>query len=710
MANIGLFTYLAASLSFALLAALLVMHWRVKPLGPSLFVACSVTAVWAAATALSTVSALASLALLQLIELVRNASWLFFLLQLLGLQSHGTPWLIRARRWRRIFFPALTIVLALVLLRPLLPPQLASGAGYDELIAALWLIQAVLGLLMIEQLFRNATAAERWSIKYLCLGLGVVFSYDFFMYSETLLFRQMDSALWQARGLVSAVVTPLLAVAIGRNSNWRVNLHVSRHVIFHTVTLMGAGLYLLGMALTGYLIKYLGGSWGSVLQMSFLAAAAALLLSLLFSGKLRAQLRVLLSKHFFSYRYDYREEWLKFTQALAGLNDNVGEGIIRIMATLVGSPAGLLWTAVEGQPMRLLANWQMPPPEQAGEGLGTLPLWLANSDWVIDLHEWRRTPDLYAALNLPQWLQRHDPLWLIVPLTFRDRVEGVLMLKKALLKQSINWEDRDLLKTAGRQAATHLAQYLASKALIEARQFDAFNRLSAFVVHDLKNILAQQALLVSNAARHRNNPVFIDDMISTVDNSVARMRRLMEQMRSGVRSGPAGTVQLADLLTDIIHIRASCLPLPSADFCTGDCAVNADRERLATVFSHLIQNAQEASDPGGTLTIKLSRNGHMATVVITDSGCGMDETFIRERLFHPFESTKGLTGMGIGTFESRDYIRQLGGDIHVVSRPAEGSTFTVTIPACSVPLASISAVGTPIARATMDSKAWGSKA
>jgi putative PEP-CTERM system histidine kinase len=455
-------------------------------------------------------------------------------------------------------------------------------------------------------------------------------------------------------------------------------------VVFHTVTLMGAGLYLLIMGLTGYFIRFMGGSWGAVLQMGFWAAACALLLSLLFSGKLRARARVFLSKHFFSYHYDYREEWLKFTQALAGLNHNVAEGIIRILAPLASSPAGLLWASNDNQPMRLLAHWQIPPPE-AGQELGHLGDWLQRTGWVIDLLEWRRTPEIYGDLVLPDWIRDDRQLWLIIPLMFRERVEAVVILKKSDIKHSINWEDRDLLKTAGQQAATHLAQHLASKALVEARQFDAFNRLSAYVVHDLKNILAQQSLIISNAAKHRNNPAFVDDMILTVENSVARMQRLMEQMRSGNRSAPAGIVSLPALLRDVIAGRRGHMPAPQVSFTVDDCAVEADRERLTTVFNHLIQNAQEATDPQGSVVVRLSGNRDWVKIDIEDNGRGMDEEFVQERLFRPFESTKGLTGMGIGAFESREYIRQLGGDIRVASTPGSGSVFHVTIPVAQWP-------------------------
>jgi putative PEP-CTERM system histidine kinase len=311
--------------------------------------------------------------------------------------------------------------------------------------------------------------------------------------------------------------------------------------------------------------------------------------------------------------------------------------------------------------------------------LGNLASWVKRDGWVVDLLEWRSSPDLYADLELPGWLRDHPRLWLIIPLFFQEELEGLLFLARTDLKGSVDWEDRDLLKTAGRQAAALLAQQRLSMALVEARQFDAFNRLSAYVIHDLKNILAQQSLMVSNAQKHRENPAFIDDMIGTVENSVKRMQRLMDQMRSGMRNAEASNIDLAYLLERAIEGRVDFRPLPRLTVVAA-ATVNADRDRLGTVFGHLLQNAQEATPDGGSIDVTLSCDEGFATVEISDSGSGMSEEFVRERLFKPFVSTKGLTGMGIGAFESREYVRLLGGDIVVKSTEGQGSTFLVRLP------------------------------
>jgi putative PEP-CTERM system histidine kinase len=314
------------------------------------------------------------------------------------------------------------------------------------------------------------------------------------------------------------------------------------------------------------------------------------------------------------------------------------------------------------------------------DGLPALAGWLQKSEWIIDMKEWRQAPDVYEDLAPPTFLAETPRAWLIIPLLFGERLQGILLLRESDLQTEINWEDRDLLKVAGRQAASHLAQYQANQALVESRQFEAFNRLSAYVIHDLKNILAQQSLIVSNAAKHRDNPAFIDDVLDTVQNSVGRMTRLMEQMRSGVRGIASKNVNLGELLREAVDSHSKTGPCPILSTPEESLLVVADREQLATVFTHIIQNAQEATTRDGQVTVRAFEGEHHVTVEIEDDGIGMEEDFLRNRLFKPFDSTKGLTGMGIGAFESREIVRKLGGDIQVASTPGAGSLFRIVLP------------------------------
>lgn len=679
--NIGLYSYLAACVSFGFLALLLLITGRQRPFAFLLIIASFSTSLWAGVIALGTLAEYPPVRLMTFSELLRDACWTLLLLRIIAIQFEGALSLLASPRAIRLFAVGFGICAALLFGVDLLSDT--SGVSVEStrtIVLMIWLSISLTGLVLIEQVFRSASESQRWSMKYLCLGLACLFGYDFFMYAEGLLFQQLDTSLWQARGLVSAIAVPLLAVAIARNTDWQSGLHVSRDVVFHSVTLIAAGLYLIAMSLMGYAIRFLGGTWGSVLQTTFFIAMGALLAVLLFSAKLRAKLRVFLSKHFFSYKYDYREQWLNFTRALADIeDDDIPTGIARAMVPLVGAQAGLLFVR-EGDDFQLLANYQMPYPE-GDLDMTELASWLTATEWVIDIEEWQLNPARYSNLQLPAWIHNVAQPWLIVPLMFSTTLAGVLIIRQTDLQPHINWEERDLLKTAGRQSASHLAQFQASKALVEARQFDAFNRLSAYVIHDLKNILAQQSLIVANAEKHKHKPAFVDDMILTVNNSVSRMTRLMEQMRSGMRNSQPEELSVEAVLNNVVNLRQVQQPVPQLAVEYPGARLRADEERLTTVFGHLIQNAQDACDKQGTVNVRLFSEGRFIVVEICDNGCGMSADFIASQLFTPFQSTKGLTGMGIGAFESREYIRSIGGDIKVTSKPGEGSLFRIYLPA-----------------------------
>jgi len=271
--------------------------------------------------------------------------------------------------------------------------------------------------------------------------------------------------------------------------------------------------------------------------------------------------------------------------------------------------------------------------------------------------------------------------WLIAPLLLQEKLHGFVVLARSpAVRRHFNWEDCDLLKTTGTQAASHLAQHTASQALAEARQFEAFNRLSTYVVHDLKNLISQLSLVVSNAARHGNNPLFMENVISTVDNSVSKMNRLLTRMRDGVQDDSRRMVNLANLLEEVVHDARASKPAPVLECDAMDMAVTVDRDRLASVMGHVVRNAQDATPEDGRVTVRLQKtNGH-AVVEVEDTGCGMDEAFIGARLFRPFQTTKGVSGMGIGAYEAREFVRSLGGDIQVESRPGKGTIFRIHLP------------------------------
>ncbi len=683
MADFGAWGYALAAIGYLLLALLLMTSWRGRLQGGLLLALCLLSAAWAGLQSYNLLMQ-APLSILVIgLELLRNGVALLFLYKVLALdQNRSTSSLIFLRKLGYVFAVVWGCLISLHILTWYYGLSLVELIGYDPRLAG-HLVLAVFGLVLIEQLFRNTHPQQRWAIKYLCFGLGGLFAYDFFLYSNAVLFKGLDPGLWDARGYIHILVVPLIAVSAARNPQWSLDVFVSRRVVFHSAAVLGAGVYLLLMALGGYAIRYLGGTWGGVAQVIFLFGAVLVLIALMFSGQVRARVRVFLSKHFFNYKYDYRDEWLHFIGALATEAPGPGlrERVLQAIAGIVDSPGGLLWIADDQRKcFDLGMEWNASGPASIPYD-SSLVKFLIQKEWLVDLDEYDEVPEVYQGLSLPEWLDEVDRAWLVIPLFQNKQLTGIILLLQSRALQQINWEDRDLLKTAASQAASYLALSQASAELANARQFEAFNRLSAYVVHDLKNVIGQLSLVVANAKKFSHNQEFVEDAMATVDNSVNKMQRMLTQLRQGRELEQSSTaIKLLPLVTEVVQQRSASKPVPVLNQSEEQLNVVAEQDRLAAVIEHVVQNAQDATPDDGKVELRLTSDNQSAVIEIEDSGCGMDDTFIRERLFRPFDTTKGNAGMGIGAYECREFIRGLGGDVRVTSKPGSGTLFQLYIP------------------------------
>lgn len=657
----GALSYTLAALAFLAFAAYLALGRRTGLRAALLLGAAGASALWAALNvALAATQAPVFLHAQAFADAARAGAWLLFLAVLL-----------KGGRWSAALF-ALPFVAWAAIYVP---------AGDPRLVLTLLLGVAVAGLVLVEQVFRRAPEQARWAIKPLCLGLGGGFAYDLYLYADALLFGGLDADLLAARGFAQALVVPFVALATARNKDWASDIAFSRGVVFHSTAFVASGVFLLIVAAAGYYVRYFGGSWGKTLQAGFLFAAALLLAWLFFSGTLRSRLRVFINKHFFAYRYDYREEWLRFTRLLSASAPGVsaGQRSIEALANLVESPGGALWLREANGEYALAARWNLPELPASQDAGAPLAGFLARTAWVIDLHEYRRHPTRYPGLEFPDWLDQVRAAWLVVPLFAQEELLGFVVLATPRAAIELNWEVRDLLKTAARQVGGFLAQIRASEALLEARKFDAFNKMAAFVVHDLKNLVAQLSLLLKNAERHRHNPRFQEDMLATVRHVAERMNKLLSQLGSGGRAEEnLVAIDLARLLHRVVEERRperGAIEVEAA----GALTTLAHEQRLERTLGHLVQNAIDATREGGAVRVQAFAEGEQLVVEIADSGCGMSEAFVRERLFRPFQSTKA-DGMGIGAYETSQYLREIGGRIEAHSQPGKGTRIRVTLP------------------------------
>ncbi len=536
---------------------------------------------------------------------------------------------------------------------------------------------AISALLLIENLFRNAGRETRWSVKYLCFALGVTFSYDFFVHAQAALVGIIDPTLYAARGLVQAIAMPLIILSAVRAKSWPIDVHVSRNFVFHSVTLLAAGAYLVVMAVAGYALRVFDGTWGPVMQAAFMIAALLVLAVVLASGQAQARLKSFIDQNFFTYKYDYRVEWQRF---IDGISDESGdltipERVVQVLANIIGSTGGKIWVRRDDERVfRVSGSWNMD-----GGAYGD----------AIDL---RATVRKEGQLLAPEWVASTTGL-ILVPLIHSQQLVGFVILGEMRAPRAFHWEDLQLLKTAARQSASYIAEENAARALSQIKRFEEFNHRFAFIVHDVKNLAAQMTLILKNAQRHGDNPEFQKDLLHTVGESVERLRGMLEQLKNPRLAVPAAVnIDLVQLLHEVAADWRLQIPGLSCDLPTGPIHVTGQPEQLRAVICHLVQNAVDAMGQEGQVALELHIEGIRgsveagaddgkcwAVITVADNGPGMETKFVETQLFQPLRSAK-TTGFGIGAFQARQVARDMGGRLEVDSKCGRGTRVTVRLP------------------------------
>ena len=675
MHTIVIVSYLAAAVAFLAGATLLAFSWRGQRTGALLILATAASALWAAFLAYVEWQRNVPGSWVMLAEVLRYGAWIGFVSALVGIrQMAGLLAGLRTAAY------VLWVALALYCLLPATGLLQVAALPFSNNVPLVGvLVLALAGVVFLEQIYRNVEPGKRWALKFLVIALGVLFAYDIFLYSYAVLYRQFNLSAWAARGFIDALAVPLLLVAAARNPKWSLDVGVSRRAVFYSTSLMVIAFYILATAIGGYYVRLYGGDWGRVAEITLVCFAVLGAALIAVSGQARSHLRVFLHKNFFSFRHDYREEWLRLTATMSTGEMELPLRALRAMAQTMDSPAGVLFVRGEADDFVLEAQLNMPAPPDLRLAAGSPALeFMRERRWIYDLDQPPPLGD--ERLRAPASLSSLPRAWLIVPLVLEDRLIAFVVLAQARARRTFDWEDIDLLRAAGSQVASTLAQAANAQRLAEARQFEGFNRLTAFLMHDLKNVAAQQSLLLQNAERHKHNPAFVDDMLTTVANSVQRISLLLEQLRGEAKPGSRGRVPLAAVLEKTLDECRGQSPQPDYQPATEELWVHADIEQLATVLGHVVRNAQDAAQAHGHVTLRVQRAAGDAAIDIEDDGAGMDGEFIRSRLFKPFFTTKASKGMGIGAYQAREYVHSLGGAMSVRSTPGQGSVFTIRLP------------------------------
>lgn len=606
------------------------------------------------------------------IECLHYSFWTFALYRTLTFfEGSQAPELLQ-----KLYYLSNTISLLVLIAGLLSLNQVFAYSGW------LVLIQAIISLVCCEQLFRNAGSQRH--LKLLAIGLATAFLYNIYLYTHTLIFQQISPLLWQVRAAIWIACSLFIIVGLqtlATRQEPTFNLAPSRSMAFYTTSLIGSGLLITILAMGGIYVRNYGGSWGTILYSLILASGGLLIATLFLSSSMRATLSVYINKHFFRHKYDYRSEWLKLINYLdqPTAPEDINHRAFHAVSSIVKSPGGAVWVRYgdhyEPVYSKGLAEKFSLSREHYDSAFCRSFL---ESEWVYFPDSGDNLALSKHNEHLPEWSRNFPDLWLMFPLLAADELVGFIALTRPPVNLGFSWEDLDLLKAVGRQLANYLQTHHQAESLAEAMQIDTYNKLVHFIIHDLNNLITQQALVVQNANKHKHNPAFIEDAIDTISNSVDRMKRLLGKLRREEGDGEK-RIAVNSLISDA---NASCRPhkpTPQISLSDCHCTIQADQTRLTLAISHFIKNAQEATEDSGSVSVTHTCNCTTeACIVIQDSGSGMDWDFIHNRLFKAFESTK--SGMGIGVYLSREYINDLGGSLDVYSQPDKGATFTIKLP------------------------------
>ncbi|HSX57298.1 MAG TPA: XrtA/PEP-CTERM system histidine kinase PrsK [Sphingomonas sp.] len=631
-----------------------------KPLAAAL----AMTALWALAVAGIGEADLTT----RVAEAGRNLAWLGFMIALHRRNGSERPPAAIGTVYGVVAIVML-IAIALHIIATTTEPDVAPDIVQAALL--LRMLAAVAALVLVQSLHSAITAPGTAGMRPVVLAIGAMWLVDVNVLSIAWLTMDWPHQLVVVRGGAMALIAAAIAMGLARRGEWPMQL--SRTVAYQSLSLVAIGLYFALLALATSALAAIGGENARLLQTAFVFGSTAAILTLVSSPWLRAWIKVKLAKHFFRHRYDYRAEWMRFTETLGEPEDSapLDERIVKALADLTDSPGGVLLVP-QGQALGVGAAWNV---ERSA-----LPTAYGES-WYLD----RIDPTLVLELDTaagadsaPPSIRSWDQAWVAVPLPHHKRLAGAIVLARPPVARALDWEDFDLLKAAGRQLASYLAEERAIEALAEAERFEEFNRRFAFIMHDIKNLVSQLTLVARNAERHADNPAFRADMVATLQDSAGRMNDMLARLSQHHRARTEApvAVPLAPLARRVAKARRAQHPVEVS--VTGDPVAIADPARLETLLGHLIQNAVEASAPGAPVRIEVRASESEAQLDVIDRGTGMSPAFIRDKLFKPFVSSKP-GGFGIGAFEAQKLVAEMGGRIEVESSEGKGSRFRVVL-------------------------------
>jgi len=529
----------------------------------------------------------------------------------------------------------------------------------------------IVALVNFEVTFANASPDARWKIKFELIGLGTILTVLVFYYSQALLYRTLNMNYLQVRSFMYLIAALLMTYPrVFRRGGARIQ--VSRQVAFKSIVLFAVGVYLIILGMLGEGMQHFGSLLPRTVTISMAFLIGIALLILMLSERVRREVKVVLHKNFYQHKHDYRTQWLSFTEQLSSSRsgDELLQRILSAYCSIFGISGSALFLYEEEQRGYCLVDlYEIDLPEKLIPRENSLIRFMNQCAWVVSIAE----ENFEIAADDVVYF-KNNQISFVVPLFSDGVLEGFIVLGRPVNSAEIYiYEDYDLMKTIARQASLAIMHQKLSEQITHTREMEAIGNVATFVVHDLKNLVSNLSLIVENSTRHIHKPEFQQDMLESLDNTVSKMRKLINRLKN---LGEQHLINRQEVnLLELSRKTARMFMGSTINVIGTSEIVLADEGEIQKVLLNLVVNAIESSSPQDPITVEVGR-ADRPFIRVTDQGCGMSPRYVRTELFKPFRTSKKL-GLGIGLYQCRQIIAAHSGKIDVSSVEGCGSVFTV---------------------------------
>lgn len=521
-------------------------------------------------------------------------------------------------------------------------------------------------LFNLEGTLANATHAKRWRIKFFVLGLMAILAAQFLATSQDLLYSALDLSQSPTREIGILLGAALMCYSLATRGGEQ-KIIFSHHLAYKSLVIFAAGIYLISIGLIAKATQYFDFINRSTIVAGMSILGGLTLAVIFLSETVQRNIKLAIYNYFYNNKYDYRLQWLDFTHRLADAHqskDLYQAVLLGFCENLGMGQASLYLRNAKTRMFDPIHQWEMTKADTALAPDHPLCQPPSPPRFVADL---RTTPPTPPA----------PPASFSVPLLRGQEMEGFILIAHPFNpEEQYDEEDFELMEALGNQSANAILNMRLAEELAAAREMEALGKVSAFVLHDLKNLVHALSILMENAKTYIENPEFQRDMFETLDNTVIKMTRLIRKLRD-LPQDEALMRESVDLLA-FTQESLSIAPKGALQVFGGSVPATVDRAEMSKVLVNLFHNAQEACQGKHPVRVEVGHR-EQPYIKISDSGCGMDAEFVSNQLFVPFSSTKE-NGMGIGLYQSKQIIEAHGGRLLVESQPGQGSTFTVLLP------------------------------